>query len=230
MAGPAIGKRNSEWIFPPKSVWGFPHQALFIEATRASLTYTMTGGAGPQILVYTFNPDIKVAMPIRLNVYYTIPLISKINILFGGGIGFYSGKISRFSKTDITFPLGGTGWSSISMDAEKKFSIGFQGSALLEYTIIKNVALVMEFQGRLVKIRGLKGIRKTDTDYGDHDEEKGILYYYTREDLHFGGRVADLQIWEKIPDASIYFINDIRKAILDYSGVSLKIGIRIRLF
>ena len=88
----------------------------------------------------------------------------------------------------------------------------------------------MEFQGKLAKIRGLKGIWKTDTAYGAHAEGKGTLYYFTRDDLNFGGRVADLQIWEKVPDVSYLFISDIRKAILDYSGFSLKIGIRIKLF
>jgi hypothetical protein len=62
------------------------------------------------------------------------------------------------------------------------------------------------------------------------EESTGYLYYFTREDLYIGARRADLTVWEVPPDASIDFIMDVRKARLDLSGLSLRVGLRIMLF
>jgi len=202
-----------------------------IQKNENFLTYIYRGSVGDQISSYTIRPEVKVAMPVRLGICYMLPLSSKINITFNTGGGYYTAKVSEYWKLGRTYPSGDSGWTIRYWETDSKRVFGFHGGIGLEYNLTKNFALVVEFQGRYVKLKDLKAIVQREGRYsGGIHEDKGTLYYFNMWDVGIGTRYDDLEVWEEPPEISIWDIQDVRKAVLDLSGYSMRIGLRIRLF
>ena len=215
----------------PRIGFGIATAGSFHTRNESSLTYTFVGAIGPQITTWTFKPEIKVSNPVRLSIYYTIFSHPKINFSVGGGFGFYSGKAAQTLELYLIPPIGIPELDTWQWAAERNFSIGFHGNVVLEYYFTRRLALIAEFQQTYVKIRGLKGTLKSNSSFGFYFEESGTLYYYRQLDplIIEEAIYAHLTIWPKPPEGSIYEIHDVRKAVLDLSGYSLRMGIRIRL-
>lgn len=122
---------------------------------------------------------------------------------------------------------------------EPAYPLGFHAGLELEYNLSKNLALVVEAQGRYVKLANFKGKNQyfiqewlpTGELYNTvRYEVHGTLYYCTLEDPGLGARYADLLVWDKIPFVSIYFYDNIRKVKLDLSRFAVRIGLKLRLF
>jgi hypothetical protein len=100
----------------------------------------------------------------------------------------------------------------------------------MELLLARNLALTAEVQWRYTRISNFRAIQQYETGYPSYEETTGWLYYFTKENLFIGSRHADLTVWEVPPYASVEFIMDVRKARLDLSGLSLLVGMKIRLF
>jgi hypothetical protein len=231
-----LDNRTSHWEaelrfdLTPRIGFGIATADAFHTRNESSVTYTYIGYVGPQIMSYTFKPEIKVFYPMRLSLYYTIFSHPKINLSIGGGFGFYNARVSQFSRIDVTGPDGTTNWSEWRRDTKRNFSLGFHGNVVLEYYLTRRIALVAEFQKRYTRVSSLKGTVKSICSEGFHSEKRGTLYYFTQWELFIGARYASLDVFEKPPEGSIREIQDLRKAVLDLSGHSFRVGIRIRLF
>jgi opacity protein-like surface antigen len=213
----------------PKIAVGIATSGAIRRKNESSLIYTYIGAPGSQVTALTYKPEVKAQMPIRLGIYYTLPYGRKASFFFNAAIGYYSGKISDYLKYEVTDPSGGYGWTTRYNETERKSSLGFHSGFGVEYSLMRNLALVVETQGRYVKIKGFKARARYDYAYSMPSEVAGTLYYFTKWVLGIGVRYADLVVWEKPPDITIYSPADIRKAILDLSGFSLRVGIRIKL-
>jgi hypothetical protein len=202
-----------------------------IRKNESSLTYIDRHLIGDQISAWTYKPEVKVSTPVKLGIYYTLPFGSKININFNAGIGCYSAKVSEYMRHEVTFISGESEWTVLDWETYPKTVCGFHGGIGLEYSLMKNFALVVEVQRRNVKLKDLKGIWQYEGKHSEGvHEEKGTLYYYNMWDLRLGTRYDNLKVWERPPDFSIWDMRDIRKAVLDLTGYSFRMGIRIRLF
>lgn len=203
-----------------------------IRKNESSLTYIDRHLIGDQISAWTYKPEVKVSTPVKLGIYYTLPFSSKININFNAGIGYYSAKVSEYRKLEEIYPSGNSEWVSRHWETNPKGVFGFHSGIGLEYSLIKNFALVVEVQRRYAKIKNLNGIMRGEAKYseGIYLEWKGALYFFNMWDLGIGTRYDDLEVWERPPDVSIRDLVDIRKAVLDLTGYSFRVGIRIRLF
>ncbi len=231
-----LDNRTSHWEvelrvdLKPRIGFGIATAGTFHTRNESSITYTYIGYAGPQIMSYTFKPEIKVSYPMRLSLYYTIFSHPKINLSIGGGFGFYNARVSQFSRIDITGPDGTSNWSEWHRDTKRYFSLGFHGNVVLEYYFTRRIALVAELQKRYTRVSSLKGEVKSMCSEGFHHELSGTLYYFTEWDHLIGARYATLAVFEKPPEGGCTWIKDLRKAVLDLSGHSFRVGIRIRLF
>jgi len=224
------GEAELRFDLTPRISFGIATSTPIHKRNESSVTYTILGWAGPQIMTWTFRPEIKVSYPIRLSGYYTLPLIPRLNISVGGGIGLYPSKILHVMRYDATYPAGGTGWYYASQVAKRHFALGFHGNIILEYFFSNRLALVTEFQPRYVKISGFKGTLKVTNYSGQSHQISGTLYYFTEWNHSIGARHATLEVSEKSPDAGSRYFEDVREAVLDLSGYSLRIGIRVGLF
>lgn len=225
--------------FGPHISLGFATSIPHKKTIESSLRYIMVPGEEGQIIDMTYRPTIKVWHPIKFRVYYSPFRESKINISINGGIGIYPAEIEEYSVYGVTIPSGAYGITERYTHAAARFPLGFHGGFYLEYCLSRNLALVMETEWRLVKLSDFKGrtqffVNEWTTEgelfNSDYWEHEGTLYYFTLEDLNLGSRYADLEVWDKIPDASSHFLRDIRKAGLDLSRFSIRIGFKIRLF
>ncbi len=214
----------------PKIAVGIATSGTIRRNNESSLIYTYIGAPGSQVTGFTYKPEIKAQMPVRLGIYYILPYGPKASFFFNAAIGYYSGKIADYLKHEVTTPSGDYDWISRYNETERKSSLGFHCGFGVEYSLMRNLALVAEMQGRYVKIKGFKARAHYEYCHSVPSEETGTLYYFTKWDLGIGARYADLIVWEKPPYGTLYDEADIRKAVLDLSGFSLRFGVRIKLW
>ena len=180
----------------------------------------------PYLLEFIIEPEIK-AIPLRLGVYYSLPLAARVNFLLHGGLGYYFAK-GFLSKYNLIESLGEYSIPEppeifISYDVSGN-GFGVHGGIGLEYKLMDSLFLVIEVQGRYAKIGNLKGTR-TYWNTWNYDQriEEGTLYIGTR-DMTAEGYGAGC------PDLAVSPLQNMKKAALDFSGFSSTVGFRIRLF
>jgi hypothetical protein len=212
----------------PRLAFGIATSLPFHKHNESPLTFIYTEYDGPYIKTWTVRPEIKVFYPIRLSIYYTLAFIRRLNISIGGGIGFYSARITLSYRDATVYPFEDVSWIEGSQVAKKNFGLGFHGNINLEYNLSDKVILITEFQPRYVRISGFKGTLTATTSEGESHQVRGTLYYFTYRGV--GGRSPALMISEEPPQSPIDGYENVRKAVLDLSGFSLRIGLRIRLF
>ena len=208
--------------------FGIATSAPIHKRNESSVTYTILGWAGPQIMTWTFRPEIKVSYPIRLSAYYTLPIIRRLSISVGAGAGIYPARIRQFVNYEEIPPSGGYYWATLDSEARRRIALGFHVNVVFEFAFTNWLALVAEYQHRSIQITGFKGTYRAKDDYSDN-EIRGTLYYFSMWNPLIGARHTNIEVKEGPPDYSIFFIRDLREAILDLSGYSLKVGLRLRL-
>jgi len=213
----------------PKIAIGIATSGAIRRKNESSLIYTYIGAPGPQVTGFTYEPEVIAQMPVRLGIYYILPYGSKTSFYFNAAVGYYSGKIADYLKYEVTTPSGGYDWISRYNETERKSSLGLHCGFGVEYNLMRNLVLVVEAQGRYVKIKGFKARAYYEYCHSMPGEETGTLYYFTKYNMGIDARYADLIVWEKPPYGTVYDAADIRKAVLDLSGFSLRVGVRIKL-
>lgn len=176
---------------------------------------------------FIFKPEIKVIMPLGLNLYYSLYSRSRLNIFVNGGIGWYLAKMKEDKTGKAIYPLGDIYFDRRFWEVKNNKSFGFQGGVGMEYSFIRNLALVAELQGRFLRIGHLTGNVKYETNYGTGMTitEGGHLHFFGSPDYYD----LDIPLPFHFQDTDkIHYIE--RDAILDLSGFSFRIGIRIKLF
>ena len=189
-----------------------------------------------ETLEYLYRPEFKVAAPIKLKLYYHLSPGARTSIYFVGGAGYYRGKLSEeFRHWDTLLPdselPGFARWKRQNWETESKAGIGLHAGVGLESRLTARLALTLEVQGRYARIGDLRATQVYEDSYPHYEESSGWLYYFTEEDLLiWGARYVHLTVWDVPPDGSIGFMADVRKASLNLSGISLRLGIKVRLF
>ncbi len=204
-------------------------------ASRIPLFSSLADAGSPTIGSFTSAPDVRVRMPIRLSIYYSLPVISRLTILLSTGVGYYSGIMKESLDYEISDFLG-TAWYRSEWQTQWKASLGFHGGLGAEYHLSKRLAFVVEAQYRFVKIGNFKATMSADSNLWqqlrNYDPE-GTLYLWSwGEDGPIGISYRELIVWSGIPpDYGASFGGSVRgKAKLDLSGISLRLGIRLGLF
>ena len=168
------------------------------------------------------------AIPIRAGVFLTLPLRGKFDILADLGLSYYF-KSSFGNESMRLFLSDGTMYSFlvITTRAEKKgFPVGVHAGVCLEYKLGQNYSFFLGAQARYARFRGWTG-RSVLLDNSDpplSEYEGGTLYYEDVPELAGAPRL--LMVQESPPPGPE---GEPRQAVIDFSGVSLQLGIRIRL-
>lgn len=167
----------------------------------------------------TFVSEINV-IPLRIGLFYSIPIHRLFNISLNAGTGIY--------LADYNYSMGST-WENINVigHVAKATGLGFHGGIGLELNLHRRAVFFIETQGRHVKISNFKGT-ETITEWGEliyagrrdftQTVEEGSLYY-----LKDNG-YPDLVISKGIPTG----FNSVEKAVFDFSGFSIRAGLKIR--
>lgn len=163
--------------------------------------------------IYTYKPKIS-AVPIKLGVFYILPMSELTNVVINAGIGFY------ITKYSYDYLPGGPG-NKIAQTASAK-GFGFHGGVGFEFNLSPNIALVLEGQGRYAKIGGFEGTIRYSGSVLPFEEE-GSLYYW--EQMTILGKYPKVLVREDKPSGPIY--TNVRKAKVDFSGFTFYAGIKI---
>ena len=169
------------------------------------------------------------AVPIRLGLFLTVPLSKKLNFQADAGASCYFG--ARYSDEWHM-------WESqmatvmeeiqvVTRAERKQAPLGFQGGIGLELELQHNLFLSLDARGRYARFCGWAG---TSVIYiyeiGDEAtfSERGLLYYEDVPTLPGSPRLIMVQ--SDPPDGPN---EEPRQAVVDFNGVSLQVGIRVRL-
>lgn len=182
-----------------------------------------TGGAGA-------NPRLS-AVPIRVGMHLTMPLSRKVNFLAEGGVCYYFNARYSDELEEATYliDMGLSSSTRITTSAEAKgVPLGLHGGLGFEYRLLPNLFLSLSALGRYARFRTWEG--SSEFEFFDRVEgwttfsEQGILYYELVPDLPYPPRLITAQ-----SSPSMTIGPEPRKAVIDFSSVSLQFGIRIRL-
>jgi len=155
------------------------------------------------------------AIPIKVGIaYYPLP-----SLYAKGTLQYLFAKAHYFYRLEK-----GTFWREWQGDA-KASGLGAEAALGGEWEFYPGLLLVGEVEFRFAKIGGFEGKDISTNSEGESYAEHGTLYY-------FKGRVGSQEgfplvfIRSDMPSGAD--VNDPREAQVDFSGISLKAGIRIR--
>jgi hypothetical protein len=164
------------------------------------------------------------AMPIRLGLFFSLPLSTKVNFTANVGTSYYlEARYSARWSTDIPLGMATEKITELSTNA-KKHPIGLHGGLGIEYRLSKTTSLYIETKGRFARFGGLEGSSEFRSDEGAFTwfSETGKLYYESAPMLPNAPRLIMVQ---STPPAGPG--GQPREAVVDFSGFSLQAGVRI---
>lgn len=156
------------------------------------------------------------AIPIKVGIYYHY---TSNSYLFGG-IGFYSASYSR--SENFTF---GTYYSTYS-ETSTAHGIGFYAGWGGESRISPNFAFLYEISLRYANIGGFTGTWQNNVN-GTTSSGTGKLYYYEYVDSGNGHWYPWTSEVASAPSGSGF--RNAREAMIDFSGVGFRIGLKINI-
>jgi len=165
----------------------------------------------------TNKPKIS-AIPVRVGLFFNLPMNQTTNFVFNIGGGYYFAKYSYNWRAEENGD-----WMDLEQSATAR-GFGFHGGIGFEFNLAPNMAFVLEGQGRYAKIGGFEGTIDRSTSWGDPEKEEGKLYYGEVTDM--GKKYPFVFIFEEIP--SDPDISEAREAKVDFSGFTMVAGIIIR--
>lgn len=168
------------------------------------------------------------AIPIRAGLYLTLPWRGKFNFLADFGLSYYFKARYNDEPKSLVF-LGEilSLYILITNHAEnRKIPIGFHAGISLEYELGRNLWFYLGARGRYARFRGWEGTSTLESNYEPpvSEYEQGILYYEVVPTVRGAPRL--LMVQSDPPDGPN---GEPRQAAIDFSGVSLQVGVRIRL-
>jgi len=197
--------------------------AGYLQISKSSL---MTLSFEGEELTLTGTPTLS-AMPIRLAVFFTLPLGGKFNLTADAGAAYYAAlKLDAKQRLEVA----ADNWEEMSLSASRSSlsdNLGFQGSLGFEYKISQKMGFFLEAVGRYARFKNFDTATGTSqSSGGDPVTDVGKIYLETNT-------IAGIGSWSSfiiseavpLPDPDVTY----REPKIDLSGFSLQAGIRIRL-
>ncbi len=169
-------------------------------------------------------------IPLRLGLFLTLPLKGNLNFTANAGVSCYlSARYQAFwfVVEDVPGLLEDPSQSFSTSTDIKKAPIGFHGGLGVEYKLLAKAALFLEAQGRYARLHGFEGTSNWEQGmWGGLFpplSETGKLYYESVPTVPGSPRWIMVQSAPPAgPEGSP------RQAAVDFSGVSIRAGVRIR--
>lgn len=169
------------------------------------------------------------AVPIRLGVFYAVPVASFFRVSLLAGAGYYFAGCSNYAYHEMGDPN-----VNVMQEWDTRGSgFGFQGRMGFEFDVTRNFGFVMEACGRYAKLDGFSGTYKRESESvmfltipGFNETPEGDLYYF--ETILFSSDwYPILMIRNSEPGNPSVPIKNLRSAVIDFSGVSFRFGLKL---
>lgn len=207
--------------------------ALNLSGTRHSsqkegqIFYVNEGG--DQEETHAINNKVT-AIPFKIGFSYSmaLPYVSDlyVNANIGRHIVFVQYK--NIEKYEAIFFSTGNEFA-YWFEKDTKFnseSLGFYASLGLEYDLVRFIAFTAEVEKVWSNVDGFKGPFTYTSFDVPNESGKASLYYYESNQWDLNRSFSTLSAHEKKPEED--YIRNIRQGKLNFSGISLKIGIRFK--
>ncbi|MFP4082073.1 MAG: SH3 domain-containing protein [Candidatus Aminicenantes bacterium] len=168
----------------------------------------------PATDTFTTRPQIR-AVPLRIFISF-FPLRY---FYFKGGMEYYFAKCTYFYRWERE-----DDWQEWQGEASTQ-DIGFLAALGLELKLFSPLSLVAEAAGRYARLTGFKGENLLKDSDGVESTEKGRLYFYQG---NISGTQAYPLLFIRENKPSEPDVSDVKDAVVDFSGLSLKLGLKIR--
>lgn len=169
------------------------------------------------------------AIPLRLFINLNLPLKGKFAFNAGMGIAYYlRARCDAEWDMSVHNTFMEDLWQRTRTTAEKKgIPLGFHGELGIEYSFRQTMAFFIEARGSYARFRGLKGTTVSNEGFWGSFfppySESGKLYYESLPMIPGNPRLVMVQ---SSPPAGTE--GKPREAEVDFSGVALQTGVRIR--
>jgi hypothetical protein len=185
---------------------------LGTELVQASKSSVLTFQSSSTTLTWTIVGKLS-ALPVKASLFYVLPLGSGAAISFHAGVGYYSAKArleSHMKTSDET---------SYLIDSSAK-GLGYHAGLGLELKLFPKVFLLIEGAGRYLVLSGFEGSVTMSPSGG----WKGKLFYWGASNSY----LASYNYIDLVGGApgGVTFV---REAKIDYSGLSLRVGLVVKL-
>jgi opacity protein-like surface antigen len=195
---------------------------------RSSGSAEMTLVPETDEMVFNGGPTLS-AIPIRLGLYYSLPLGGKLSLTANAGAAFYAGL--RFEDR---FHVEQSGIFSTQEIVASRWSLsanlGFQGGLGLDYKISSKMGFFIEAQGRYARFKNFgKATIKVASSEGGSQTREGKIYLRTQTlsaDPLIVFNAFVVQSTPPSPDPPDLVISEPK---FDLSGFCLQAGFRIRI-
>ncbi len=206
--GPSAGFSLDYWIRPRVGI-GVAAEIIY---AGDEIVLSYRGGANDARL--DIVPELS-SIPIRIH----LVLAPAPAFVVKTGLEFY------FARCRYLYRFSSTGTSAEWKGDARAHGLGFYASVSWERPIFGPVAVIVEASGRFARVSGFEGKNVFKAPDGSTAGEEGILYFYTGK-IAEGDSFPLMFIRERAPsEAGVY---DPREARVDFSGLALRTGFRIR--
>jgi hypothetical protein len=216
---------GADVIFLLSSRFGIGIGAGFLRSA-GSADMTLTAETGE--IVFEGGPALS-AIPVRLGLYYALPLGGKLSLTANAGAAFYAGLAFRDHFRYEQDPV----WGEQDIKASRwslRANLGCQGGLGFDYEISPKMGFFIEAQGRYAKFRnfGNAAIHVASAEGGSQTRE-GKIYLRTQTISPDPLIVFNAFVVESTPPTPDPPDLVISEPKFDLSGFCLQAGVRIRL-
>jgi hypothetical protein len=219
---------GADIVFQLSPMIGVGIGAGYLQSSKTSqMTFSMISIDGGVEFTLTGTPKLR-AVPVRLAVFFTLPLSGKLSLTADAGGTYYAAlKLDASQRLESSDGM----WQTQSLSASRSNlsdNLGFQGSLGFEYKISQKMGFFIEAVGRYASFKNFDTATGTSQSSGGVPEtDVGKIYLETIT-------YSDLGSWSwfivsadpptpEPPDLTY------REPKIDLGGFSLQAGIRIRL-
>ncbi|MDW7761596.1 MAG: SH3 domain-containing protein [Acidobacteriota bacterium] len=167
------------------------------------------------------------AVPVKLGVFYSLLKGGRFHVVVNAGAAYYLATWQE--SMDFLSEAPGSSYWAKYVTKTHGGGIGFHGGLGLEYRLSRNMALVVDGIGRYARFGGFEGEYSEKNSSGADVTMPGKLYYY---EWSFDNNTYPwLELFDRDPNQINFSdpVKNIRDAVLDFSGFSLRVGIKISL-
>jgi len=162
----------------------------------------------------TVRPEVQ-ALPLRL--FLSCSVLPQLYVK--SGIEYFMAKCSYLYRYEE-----GEAWKEWKGDSRSR-GLGIMAGLGYTISINSNISLFIETSGRIAKLNNFKGTDTFKDSEGQEYTEEGALYIF-EDQISKDVSYPILFIRDKKPSEA--GVSNPKKATIDFSGVSLKIGIKFR--
>lgn len=202
---------GADIIFQLSPNWGV---GLGTELVMASKSSALVFQSSNKIINWDILGKVS-TIPVKLSVFYSLPIKDSLTLVFHAGAGYYSAKTRLESRQDFDSNI------EYIIDCSAA-GIGFHGGLGLEMKLSKTVNLFIEGTGRYASLSGFTGKVMID---GQNSWDGKLFYWEAKTSFIDNYGYIDL-LGNPPGGANVKFVRD---AKIDFSGFSLRAGILINL-